>query len=304
MEVETELRRLRERLTRPAAVDIPDSPVEFVESLGYHPYPYQVELLNAVAEDGPQKVISMWARQCGKSTTCNWLALWFAMAHPGTSTILVSPTLRQSSLLMDKILSTWTQAGKPIRGRTTALTLKLDNQSRILALPGGNPLGLRGHSCQLLLEDESARCSPALHAACLPFLAAQKAPKLVMVSTPWIAAGDYYDIWTKGKGWTRLKVTVDMCPSISKEYLSEQRQRLGPFYEVEYGCQWLQNESNLFSRAVLDRCITDGEDLGWLLDPLIDSEDSYDYFREEREAGGTEGDEIVINDLPFDFEAE
>jgi hypothetical protein len=296
MELRTRIERLKRNRAQPAAVEVPDSPVEFAESIGYHPYPYQAELLNTVAEDGSQKVISMWSRQAGKTSCCSWLAAWFAMKNPGTSTIVVSPTLRQSSLLMDKILSVWKRAGG--KGHATALTVKLQNESRIIGLPGGNPSGLRGHSANLLLEDESSRCSPELHAACLPFIAAQKAPKLVMVSTPWTATGDFHDVWTKGKGWTRIKVTADMCPSISKEYLAEQRQRLGPFYPVEYECEWLQNESNLFSRAVIDRCVTDGEDLGWLLDPLIDSDSDESDYQAEAAFGG----EISINELPFEFD--
>jgi hypothetical protein len=304
MELRTRIERLKRNRARPPPAEIPDTPLEFVESLGYHPYPYQVALLNAVLQedaDGnplPTKTIMRVTRQGGKTECCCWLALWTALKFPGSSIIIISPSLRQSQIMMDRILTTW-RGNKLVKGRDTALTLKLDNSSTIRALPGKSPENLRGFSCDLLLEDEAARCSLDLHVAAMPFLAACPVPRLVMVSTPWIRSGAFYTTWKTGKGWTRISATAAQCPALTKEYLNEQRQMLGPFYEVEYECQWLQSESNLFSRAVIDRCVTDdGEDLGWLLDAIVDGDDDY----QEPASEGAEDGEISINDLPFDFE--
>src|SRR5262249_31641140 len=53
----------------------------------------------------PPRTLALCSRQSGKSTAAAALALWTALCRPGSLTLLLSPTLRQSGeLFRDKLL--------------------------------------------------------------------------------------------------------------------------------------------------------------------------------------------------------
>ena len=62
-------------------------------SLLFHPDPLQAQILDSPAH----RLILLCSRQFGKSTLAAIKALHFALAHPGSTTLVVSPTLRRSA---------------------------------------------------------------------------------------------------------------------------------------------------------------------------------------------------------------
>lgn len=67
--------------------------------LDFNPTDYQAKFLR----DKSKRVVVRWCRQSDKSTTLAVKALWFAVFHPKTTTLIVSPSLRQSINLRDII---------------------------------------------------------------------------------------------------------------------------------------------------------------------------------------------------------
>jgi hypothetical protein len=81
--------------------------------------------------------------------------------------------------------------------------------------------------------------------------------RLVVLSTPSGKRGFFHETWTQGEGWERFRVTGEECPRISKEFLEEQRQELGPLkYAQEFGCEFVDAETSLFNSDLIQQALT------------------------------------------------
>ena len=59
------------------------------------------------------------------------------------------------------------------------------------------------------------------------------------------------------------KRTATDCPRISQAFLDKERKRLGPLmsmYSQEYECQWVDAETSVFSRALVEAALVDSFD--------------------------------------------
>jgi len=190
------------------------------------------------------------ARQCGKSQTAAALALREALLVPKSLVLLLSPALRQSAeLFKDKVLPLYHALGRPVpttNPRDNALRLELANGSRIVSLPGTEKT-IRGFSAvRLLVVDEGSRVDDALFKSIRPMLAVSRG-KLVCLSTPFGRRGWFFDQWQEGKRWERAMIKADQCPRISKEFLQEELEVLGPrWFNQEYNCQFLDAVDQVF----------------------------------------------------------
>jgi hypothetical protein len=202
---------------------------------GYSPDPWQAALLRSP----DARLLLLCARQTGKSTGAAALTVRTALLRPGSLTLLLSPTLRQSGELFRKALGIYRALGKPVPSvRQTALTLELSNASRIVALPGDEET-VRGFSGpSLVILDEAARVRDELYQTVRPMLATSGGA-LVCLSTPFGQRGWFADAW-QGKGsWRRFRITAEECPRIPREFLEEERLALGPrWFRQEYECSF------------------------------------------------------------------
>src|SRR5215212_9167423 len=160
--------------------------VEFARSVDVDPDDWQRDALRST---GSRQLYNC-ARQTGKSTISAILATHTALYEPGSLVLLISPTLRQSGELFKKCLEVYPAAGKPVPPDSeTALTLTLENGSRIVSLPGGKGHTVRGYSSvRLLVIDEASRVPDELYISVRPFLATS-AGRLVALSTPFGTRG-------------------------------------------------------------------------------------------------------------------
>ncbi len=158
------IRRLESRYRSHTRADddantrIPDDPIAVARLLGFEPDPWQCDLLTSTDE----RVILNCSRQTGKSTSVAILALHHALTTRDSVVLIISPSLRQSELLFEKISTFYRKLGRP--GGTdahSATALKLRNGSCILALPGSEST-IRGFSPSMVLVDEAARISEEL----------------------------------------------------------------------------------------------------------------------------------------------
>src|SRR5215211_8290456 len=238
------------------------SRVSFAEDLGFVLDDWQAALLRSTSE----RVLMNCARQSGKSTMAALLAVHTALFEPGSLTLLLSPTLRQSQELFRKCLSLYRQAGKPVEPESeTALTLTLANGSRIVSLPGQES-NVRGYSnVRLLAIDEAARVPDELYASVRPMLAVSQG-KLVALSTPFGTRGWWHDAWiNQEEAWERYRITAEECPRISPEFLAEERRNVGEWwFKQEYFCEFLDSQSQAFRREDIDAMFSE-EVEGWVL---------------------------------------
>jgi hypothetical protein len=133
-------------------------------------------------------------RQAGKSTVTAVLALHEALFVPNSLIVISSPGQRQSAELFRKILDNYNAVGRPVKARVqTQLKLELDNNNRILCLPGKEET-VRCFSPSLLIIDEVSRVPDDLYRSVRPMLAVsqgrsptQEPPSLVCRSIPFHA---------------------------------------------------------------------------------------------------------------------
>ncbi len=216
-----------------AAVD----PVIFAEEfLDFNSDPWQADFLKST----DPRIILNCSRQSGKSTVTAILALWEAIYKPRSVIVLDSPSLRQSTELMIKFSEFLGQIDQKVKLDTdTKLSVRFSNGSRVLALPGSERT-IRGLSAvTLFIGDEAAAIPDELYKSIRPMLAVSHG-RLVLMSTPRGMQGFFWEIWERGEGWTRYRITADQCPRISPEFLEEERRELGPiWFEQEYFCQFV-----------------------------------------------------------------
>lgn len=221
--------------------------------LGFKPDPWQAEVLDSSGK----KILLCCSRQSGKSSVSSILASHTALFRPGSLTLMVSPSLRQSSELFRKFLSYLEVLDEmPIRAEDTKLSIKLDNGSRVVSLPGSEGT-IRGYSAvNLLIIDEAARVVDDLYFAVKPMLAVSRG-RLLALSTPFGKRGWFFDEWSHGQGWQKHTIKATECPRISSEFLESERQSMPrAVFQSEYMCEFTEATDSVFGYDDVMRAIS------------------------------------------------
>jgi Terminase large subunit, T4likevirus-type, N-terminal len=231
--------------------------VAFADKLGIVPDGWQEDFLRFSAD----RVLLNCCRQSGKSTMSAVIALHRALYHPGSLVLCLAPALRQSQELFAKIASFYRDLGRPVAPQgERKLSLELENESRIITLPGSEKT-IRGFSdAALLLVDEASRVDDELYYAVRPMLAVSGGA-LMMLTTPYGKRGVFFEEWTSEAGasfaWERYEVPARECPRISEEFLEEERSALPPWiYRQEYECSFEETEDAVFTHEMIERAVT------------------------------------------------
>jgi hypothetical protein len=234
---------------------MPRDPVALARAAGFEPDPWQAGVLRSDAD----RVILNACRQSGKSTTVALLSVWTALRRPGSLTLLVSPTLRQSSELFLRALAIYRALGRPVPADAeTRLRLELANGSRVISLPGSEST-IRGYSAvDLLAIDEASRVPDALYLVLLPMLAISRG-KLLALSTPYGRAGWFFEAWERGDAWERVKIVGAECPRISPEALAEYRASMpARWFAQEFEGEFSDADDAVFAHDDIMGALDDG----------------------------------------------
>ncbi len=229
-------------------------PVRVMEAAGFRPDPWQERVLRSPS---PRQLL-LCTRQAGKSTVAAALACHEAIYRSPSLVLLLSPSLRQSQELFRKVSGFFKSLPvAPAPEGDSSLRLELPNGSRIVSLPGTEQT-IRGYSgVNLLVIDEAARVDDSLFFAVRPMLAVSHG-RLVAMSTPWGRRGWFHQEWTGTGTWERIRITAEMCPRISKEFLDEERASLGErWFAQEYQCSFEENEAGVFRFEDIEAAIDD-----------------------------------------------
>lgn len=230
-------------------------PAAVMRRRGLQPDPWQQELLRSSA----LRHLVLCSRQAGKSTSIAGLALHRAIYRAPALVLLLSPTQRQSGEVFKKVSDFYSLFRHQAPAREeTALTLALQNGSRIISLPGKEET-IRGYSgASLLILDEASRVADSLYYSVRPMLAVSGG-QLVALTTPWGKRGWFHDEWTAGgDSWQRTCITALDVPRISEAFLEEERRTLGDWwFRQEYMCEFVDTTDQLFSYDDIQAAITD-----------------------------------------------
>lgn len=227
--------------------------VVFAQKCGIQPDQWQADFLRSPS----RRVLQLACRQAGKTTSTGIKALHVASYEPGSTIVVVAPAERQSREFVRaaKLMHRAIDGAVPLRGDSVT-KIEFENESRIIALPGGEDgRGIRGLAkVRLLILDEGALISDELLQATRPMLAVHPRAEMVILSTPKGRRGFFYELWHNNDPlWSRIRVTTDMCPRITPEFLAEERKILGPVrFSEEYGLEFVDNEMAAFPAQIID----------------------------------------------------
>jgi hypothetical protein len=211
----------------------------------------------AVLRSHAPRMMLNCSRQAGKSSVAAAVALLTALREAPALVLLLSPSLRQSEELYRKTRGLYDALPCPVAtARATGVELELANGSRVVSLPGTEGT-IRGYSgVALLVVDEAARVSDALYCAVRPMLAVSQG-RLLALSTPFGRRGWFYDEWTGGQGWERVRIPADQCPRIPREFLDQERRAIGDrWFRQEYGCEFQEMIGAVFSGADIEAALS------------------------------------------------
>lgn len=228
--------------------------VAFAHSLGVTLDPWQESL---VKRDSRREILNC-SRQAGKSTVAALLALHEAVYRPGSVTVLISPSQRQSSELFRKVIELrQLMPHQPALLEDNRLSMHVRGGGRVLSLPGSEAT-IRGISAvTLLIEDEAARVEDELYQAIRPMLAVKNG-RLILASTPWGKRGHFWDVWDEGIGWEKTRIPATDVPRISAEFLEQERLELPRHvFEQEYLCHFAESVDAVFSYDDVMRAVRD-----------------------------------------------
>lgn len=227
----------------------------FRAATGHTPDAWQAQLLRSSAP----RILLNCCRQSGKSSAVATLALHEALFRPGSLTLALSPSLRQSQELFKKIKSQERALGRPAQYVSETTTqLETRGGSRVISLPE-NEMTIRGYSgVTLLIIDEASRVGDDVYSAVLPMLGASHG-RLLALSTPWGKQGWWYERWLSGGDrWERYEVPVttpEIACRTDPQVLIEAQARGAWTYGQEYLCQFGEREDSVFSSAHIQRAI-------------------------------------------------
>jgi hypothetical protein len=230
--------------------------------LGFEADATQTRVLNTSS----RRVLLNCTRQWGKSTVTAAKAIHRAHTMPGSLTLVVSPSARQSGEFLRKAEEFARRLNvKPKGDGDNDISLVLPNRSRIVGLPGREAT-IRGFSAVgLLLVDEASRVNDEMYLSLRPMLAVSNGT-LWLMSTPHGKTGFFWETWQaalrdaggdEGNGWETIRVPAAECPRIPKTFLEEERKTMGDlWFRQEYGCEFVDAVSGVFDRDVVEKAVT------------------------------------------------
>lgn len=229
-------------------------PTMLMRDVGRTPDAWQAQLLR----ERPRRCLMLCARQSGKTETAVTLAEHVALYEPGSLSLIVSPSQRQSGEVFRRLMQLHS-ALKDVPQLTaeSALRAQYANGSRVVALPGSERT-VRGYAgAKLILLDEAARVEDDLLAALRPMLATVNG-SLIALTTPAGKRGWFYEAWTSGDDtWHRVRVSASKCPRLSKAFLAEELRELGPMmFKQEYELEFLDDNEAMFPVELIERAFT------------------------------------------------
>lgn len=230
-----------------------------VQHLGFRPLDYQLELLT----NQSKRICVRMARQSGKTTTIAVKAIWFAVSHPSTLSLIVAPSLRQSMIMMDRLQGLINHIGYPLRRKLVArmqrTTVRLRNGSQIVALPCSENL-LRGYTAHLILCDEAAFFKDAetiFYNIIFPMLSTTDG-MLIVSSTPWGKGGPFYR-FSNDPEFSKHVVTWEGAVEsglIRREFVEEMRRQLPTErFRMEFEAQFVEDDLSWLRQDVIANCI-------------------------------------------------
>jgi len=204
-------------------------------------------------------------RQVGKTEVISAKATKFAIEYPGTVTLIIAASQRQSSLLFDKVRGNFDRLRDSgvdwYAERPTLTKIILRNGSVIYSLPAGRTgYFIRGFSIDLLIADEAAYIPEIVWNAVIPMIAVSRECRgmgyIILLSTPFGKGGYFFNSFTD-PDFKSFHVSSEDCPRIPRDFLKKEKQRMTKAqYRQEYLGEFTDEWNQFFSTDLIKKCMT------------------------------------------------
>ena len=235
--------------------------------IGFTPYLHQKAVIEELrnARGSGKIVVCKSSRQKGKSYMVANLLLYYSINYANTKNYCLSPSFKQAKNIYQTIVDAIVKSGIIKSKNKTDLVITLINGSTINFKSAEQREQLRGYTADFLCIDEAAYIPDSIFYLVLPWVDAKKAP-LLMVSSPFIKQGFFFQYYSYGIEKSHNTVTIDWSNNIYKESieqilsaskLEEYRQVLPKnVFLTEYLGEWLDDEGTVFTniKSSLKKC--------------------------------------------------
>jgi len=200
-------------------------------------------------------------RQVGKSEVVSAKAMKFALENPGTTTLIIAASQRQSSLLFEKVRANLDREENVYAEKPTLTRIKLQNGSTIYSLPAGRTgYFIRGFTIDMLIADEAAYIPETVWNAVIPMIAVsrklRKMGHLVLLSTPFGRGGFFFNSFTD-KDFKSFHASSEDCKRIPKDFLAKEKKRMTKAeYRQEYMGEFTDEWNQFFQTELIKKCMT------------------------------------------------
>jgi len=224
--------------------------------LASHPWPEGWSYGYAVGLDEEDRSFIARGRKTGKTKTTTVKALHFGFVNEGTTVLVVSPGLRQSTYPLE-MASGLLQSSPVAMSGVESLTetrIELKNGSRILALSCSENL-IRGYTADLIVCDEAAFMPEEVILRVLFPMLATTDGALILLSTPWGRDHLFYRAYQNPE-YAVFHVSAADSPLVSKELLEEQRGELSEeAFRMEYLAEFAEPATCFFPQDLIRGCV-------------------------------------------------
>lgn len=243
----------------------------------------QSEILEKFWQENYSLAVFALGRRSGKTLMASAVAIYAAIvlepeykkhlrANERFYIVSVATTLDQSKIAIQNIKDL--VKNSPVLSqliiRETADSLELSNGAVFKAMPASSR-GSRGMPVALLIFDEIAHTIDSeagnasgysLYQALAPSVAQfGRLGKILLLSSPWVKSGIFWDLYQQslsGEFSHMMCVNLpswEVNPTLSKEFLEQEKRRDPQLFEVEYGAQFSGSVSAFLDWETIDNCV-------------------------------------------------
>lgn len=240
-----------------------------IEITAYTPFDHQKAVHRAMKDSyrsGNIYVVKA-KRQVGKSTMAENIVLEFGVNHPGTTNVIVEPTLNQARRVYKEIVNAIVESPLLKRKNDSLLEIELVTGSTILFKSAEQRNSLRGFTVTgILVIDECAFILDEICDILLPTCDVYSAP-ILMLSTPKFKTGFFYRYYTVGVEGSNPRIksidfnAFDTSSLLDPVKLEQYRQMMPKAqFTTEYLGEFVDTDAILFEN--ISHCIGNPDE-GW-----------------------------------------
>jgi hypothetical protein len=235
---------------------------------GFTPYKHQKDVIDELkyAKGTGKRVVVLSSRQKGKSFMIANLLLYYALNNNKVKCFCVSPTLKQSKAIYSTIFDAVENSGIVKKANAADFEIRFINGSAIYFKSAEQGEALRGYTADFLCIDECCFITDEVFYKIAPWADAKQAPVL-MVSTPFVKEGFFWNFYNYGLDKQNNTVTINWSDNIYKEDIEkilppdrlDEYRRVLPKnqFKTEYLGEWLDDEGVVFDN--FKNCVKSNE---------------------------------------------